>query len=245
MTELLRMSGLVVEYRTGLPVVNGISLEVGEAEIVGLFGRNGAGKTTSMRALFGLVARKAGRIELFGRELPSESKTHEIARMGATMVLEGRGIFADMTVEENLRSGMRPGDSRDRLREICERFPALAAKRKAPAGRLSGGEQQLLALARASLQRPRLLVVDEISLGLSPIAVKLAMEALRSLAAGGTGILIADQNVAAVSVVCTRACLMDRGRIVGAAQGSEALASQWAKDIYLGGAAAPTISVAT
>jgi branched-chain amino acid transport system ATP-binding protein len=234
--ELLRVRDLVVEYRGGLPVVNGVSFDVCAGQIVGLFGRNGAGKTTSLRAVFGLTRRTSGQVALLGRDISADAQTFKIARLGATMVLEGRGIFADMTVEENLRSGMRESSSRELLARFGERFPSLALKLKTPAGRLSGGEQQLLALARASMRAPRLLVVDELSLGLSPIAVKLALDALKATAAAGAGVLVADQNVAAISGVCTHAYLMDRGRIVGSHDGRQTSAAEWAKEIYLGGA---------
>ncbi len=153
--------------------------------------------------------------------------SYAIARLGATMVLEGRGIFADLTVEENLRAGIRTGERSGRLAKAFAQFPMLVEKRHAPAGRLSGGEQQLLAIARASLQDPRLLILDEPSLGLSPAATRLVMKALRQLADGGSAVLIADQNYGAVNGICSRAYLMANGRIVDATDDVRSKTMAW------------------
>ncbi len=231
----LRISDLAVEYHRGLPVVNGASLEVRSGEVVGLFGRNGAGKSTTLRSVFGLVRRLAGSIELLGRDLPNGMPTHAIVRLGASMVMEGRGIFADLTVEENLMAARGGAAGATLAKAVFDRFPMLAARRHTPAGRMSGGEQQLLAVSRASMLEPCLLVVDEPSLGLSPAATQMVLAALRDMAAGGAAILIADQNVAAVGPSCDRAVVMEAGR-VAMRLGREELAAnpERVEDIYFG-----------
>lgn len=231
----LRVSGLVVEYHRGMPVVNAADLQVDAGEIVGFFGRNGAGKSTTLRAIFGLVPRLAGEVFLFGKMVRTSMRAHKIVRLGATMVVEGRGIFADLTVEENLRAAARRADYPSMARRMFEQFPLLASRRKTAAGRLSGGEQQLLAIARAGMLQPRLLVVDEPSLGLSPAATQLVVKALRALAQQGSSVLIADQNVTAVGPVCDRAVVMEGGTIVLHLQHGELIANpERVEDIYLG-----------
>jgi branched-chain amino acid transport system ATP-binding protein len=230
---VLRIRKLTVEYLRGLPVVDEMSLDVRRGEIVGLFGRNGSGKTTALKAVFGFVARRSGEIELLGRSIRPGTPTYVIARLGATMVIEGRGIFADLTVEENLRSAIRAGDAARLLEKAYALFPMLAPKRHAPAGRLSGGEQQLLAIGRASLQDPRLLILDEPSLGLSPAATTLVMKALRGIAEHGSAVLVADQNYATLNKICSRAYLMANGRIVDSTDDVRSKSIGWAEKVYL------------
>jgi branched-chain amino acid transport system ATP-binding protein len=231
----LSVSGLDVEYHRGMPVVSGLAMEIGQAELVGLFGRNGAGKSTALRAVFGLVPRLRGEVRVLGRAVRAGTATHKVVRMGATMVMEGRGIFADLTVEENLRSAGRAQDFAAQSQRAFAQFPMLEPRRRTPAGRLSGGEQQLLAIARAGMLRPGLLVVDEPSLGLSPAATLLVLKALRELAAQGSAVLIADQNVTAVGPACDRAIVMEAGAVVMQMTREQLVANpEVIEDIYLG-----------
>ncbi|HVZ42871.1 MAG TPA: ATP-binding cassette domain-containing protein [Ramlibacter sp.] len=230
----LAIDGLVVEYHRGMPVVAGLSFNVRPAEMVGLFGRNGAGKSTTLRAVFGMVRRREGTVSVLGQGVHMRAKPHEIVRLGATMVIEGRGIFADLTVEENLRVARGAG-WRGAASKAFERFPLLAARRATPAGRLSGGEQQLLAVARASMLEPRLLVVDEPSLGLSPAATQIVLDALRDMASRGAAIVVADQNVTAVGPACDRAVVMEAGRLAAELTREELAANpERVENIYLG-----------
>lgn len=230
---VLCIRDLSVEYLPGLPVVNGLSLEVRAGEVTGLFGRNGSGKTTALKAVFALLPRSSGEVALMGRTLRPGLSTHAIARLGATMVIEGRGIFADLTVEENLRAGIRRGGGTQQLERAYHVFPMLLPKRHAAAGRLSGGEQQLLAIGRATLQNPRLLVLDEPSLGLSPAATTLVMRALREFASQGAAVLVADQNYTAVNKICARAYLLANGRIVDSTDDIGSKSAEWAENVYL------------
>lgn len=231
----LAVSGLVVEYHRGMPVVNDVDFEVAAGEVVGLFGRNGAGKSTTLRAIFGLVPPLRGAMSVLGHKLRRGTRAHEVVRLGATMVMEGRGIFADLTVEENLRAAAHSRDYATLAAGAFRQFPMLAARRKTAAGRLSGGEQQLLAIARAQMLRPRLLVVDEPSLGLSPAATLLVLQALRALAQQGSSVLVADQNVTAVGTTCDRAVVMETGTVVLQMQRDELIANpDRVEDIYLG-----------
>jgi branched-chain amino acid transport system ATP-binding protein len=231
----LEVTGLSVEYHRHMPVVNDFAIGLKTGEVVGLFGRNGAGKSTSMRAIFGLVPKLRGEIRILGHPIESGMRTNRIASLGATMVMEGRGIFGDLSVEENLRSAARGTGSRQRVEAALERFPALATRRATLAGRLSGGEQQLLAVARAAILQPRLLLIDEPSLGLSPAATDVVLQALRQLALEGSAILVADQNVLAVGKICDRAAVMDGGKIVAQMNRDELIDNpEWVEDIYLG-----------
>ena len=231
----LTVSGLVVEYFRGMPVVKDVGFQVGAGEVVGLFGRNGAGKSTTLRAIFGLVARVRGEISVLGHLLRPGMRAHQVVKLGATMVMEGRGIFADLTVEENLRAAAKASDYESMASRVLEQFPMLALRRTTAAGRLSGGEQQLLAIARAGMLRPRLLVVDEPSLGLSPAATQLVLQALRDLARQGSSVLVSDQNVIAVGPTCDRAVVMESGTVVLQMSRDELIANpERVEDIYLG-----------
>jgi branched-chain amino acid transport system ATP-binding protein len=231
----LQVAGLVVEYHRGMPVVKDVGLQVAPAEVVGLFGRNGAGKSTTLRAIFRLVPRIGGEITVLGRVLGLGGRAHQVVRLGATMVMEGRGIFADLTVEENLRAAASSADYAALAKRAFDQFPMLAPRRKTAAGRLSGGEQQLLAIARAGMLRPRLLVVDEPSLGLSPAATLLVLQALRELARQGSAVLVADQNVTALGPTCDRAIVMEAGTVVMQMSRDQLIANpESVEDIYLG-----------
>ncbi|MBM3660492.1 MAG: ABC transporter ATP-binding protein [Actinobacteria bacterium] len=208
----------------GVAVVHEVSLEVRAGEIVALLGANGAGKTTTLLTVSGLLARTGGEIDVLGRTVPARRRASvaaiwKRARAGVAHVPEDRGLFFDLTTHENLRLGRRRdlrgrGDSVPE-EQLLEWFPALSRVLDRRAGLLSGGEQQMLAIARAVVSRPRLLLIDEMSLGLAPIVVEQLLPVLRTIATDtGAGILVVEQHVALVLAVAERAYLMRQGRVV-------------------------------
>ncbi|GLU32615.1 ABC transporter ATP-binding protein [Trinickia caryophylli] len=214
---LLVVAGLRASYGEAR-VLHGVDLKIGAGEVVALLGRNGAGRSTLAKALVGLVDRE-GSVRFDGEELGA-LPTFEIARRGIGYVAERRDVFPTLTVDENLRLGLRPGMgvqrrvARAALDESYARFPMLAARRRTPAGRLSGGEQQMLALVRALLGRPRLLVVDEPTEGLAPRAVADVMDCLRAVSAAGGAVLLIEQRFTIAREVAARAAVMGHGRLV-------------------------------
>jgi len=214
MTEtLLRVSGLTVAYGTAR-AVDDIDLDVSAGEVVALIGANGAGKSSLLKALIGLVAGVRGDAVLAGTEISGLSPWQR-ARLGVGYVPEGRRVFAGMTAEENLLAASVEGAAARAARtlEMYALFPQLGVRRAAPAWQLSGGEQQMLAVARALMTRPRLLLVDEPTLGLAPAAAQSVIRVLRDAAAGGAAILLAEQNARAALSAADRAILMRLGRI--------------------------------
>jgi branched-chain amino acid transport system ATP-binding protein len=215
---VLAVRDLVAGYER-VPVVHGISLTVAAGEVVTLLGGNGAGKTTTLLTISGLLARLGGEIDLFGHPVRSRRRVRpedvsRKARSGLAHVPEDRGLFFDLTVHENLRLGGGRRTPPSVVDETLDLFPPLRALLGRRAGLLSGGEQQMLALARALVSRPRLLMVDEMSLGLAPIIVEHLVAILRSVADEmGTGILVVEQHVALVLSVSDRGYVMARGRI--------------------------------
>ncbi|MDR7415389.1 MAG: ABC transporter ATP-binding protein [Armatimonadota bacterium] len=208
----LRVEGLVCGYG-GAPVLRGVSLEVGSGEVVGLLGRNGAGKTTLLRAIMGLVRPVQGRVRLDGVELTGLAP-HEIPRLGIGYVPQGRRLFPELTVGENLRMGLRVrGSEGEALAWVLELFPVLRERWDQPAGRLSGGEQQMVAIARALCLRPILLLLDEPLEGLMPGMVQRVLEVLTHLAQEGVGVLLAEQRVGSALRVLHRGLLLEGGRI--------------------------------
>jgi branched-chain amino acid transport system ATP-binding protein len=191
----LELEGLEVRYGT-VAAVRGLSLHVDEGEIVGLIGPNGAGKSTTLHATMGVLPAYAGEIRLRGRSIRKRSP-ESIARLGLALVPEGRRIFAEFTVEENLRLGLAPKRGRnggDPLAHAYDLFPMLKEFRRRPAGVLSGGQQQQLAIGRALVARPDVLLLDEPSLGLAPLAVESVFEALRGIRERGVSILLVEQR---------------------------------------------------
>lgn len=223
MTEpLLSLEGLVSGY-SGVPVVHGVDLHVEAGEIVGLLGPNGAGKTTALLTVSGLVPALSGRIELFGTERPSTRRARAAARSavgarareGLGHVSEDRSLFSGLTVAENLSLGTTRRESATAIGAAVELFPALGPLLQRRSGLLSGGEQQMLAIARALAGSPRLLMVDELSLGLAPLVVDEILPVLRRLAdEEGLGVLLVEQHVDKALQVCDRAVVLARGRIV-------------------------------
>jgi branched-chain amino acid transport system ATP-binding protein len=210
-----------------VPVVHGISLTVATGEVVALLGGNGAGKTTTLLTISGLLTRLGGEIELFGHPVRSRRRVRpedvsRNARSGLAHVPEDRGLFFDLTVDENLRLGGGRRVPQSVVDETLDLFLPLRALLGRRAGLLSGGEQQMLALARALVSQPRLLMVDEMSLGLAPVIVEQLVATLRSVAdSTGTGILVVEQHVALVLSVSDRGYVMTRGRITASGTASE------------------------
>jgi branched-chain amino acid transport system ATP-binding protein len=216
---LLEIRGLVAGYGD-ISVVHGIDLEVHEGEVVGLFGPNGAGKTTTLLTISGLVQVLGGSIHACGKTT-SRLASHEISRLGIAHVPEDRSLFTQLTVAENLRLGRRRGSRAD-ADTVLKYFPALAGLKSRQAGLLSGGEQQMLAIARALLGSPKLLIVDEMSLGLAPVIVKRLLPILRQVAQEtGAGVLFVEQHVHMALEVADRAYVMSRGEITLAGAAAE------------------------
>lgn len=203
----LRVRGLVVA-RAGSTIVDGVDLSVPPGEVTVLLGPNGAGKTTLLEALSGRIPASRGTVHLSGRDILGSSRVAR-ARLGLSHVEQGRTVFRDLTVEENLRVAAR-GD----LDDAYTLFPELAPRARVAAGALSGGEQQLLVLARAMLARPRVLLIDEMSLGLAPVVVQRLLPAVATMAARGVAVLLVEQYAALALSIGTAAMVLFRGRIV-------------------------------
>jgi branched-chain amino acid transport system ATP-binding protein len=234
---LLAVAHLHVRYGH-ITAVRGVSFTVGEGEVVGVVGANGAGKTTTVAAITGLVRPASGAIEFDGTSLRGCSP-ERIARAGISLVPEGRRIFSSLTVEENLRVGATardPGEVQEALDRELERFPVLARYASTTAGNLSGGEQQQLAIARALMASPRLLVLDEPSLGLAPQMVELVFDTLEALRAEGRTILLVEQNARQTVDFADRCLVFRQGVVAATLTGGDAGDAALA-DAYLGGVA--------
>jgi branched-chain amino acid transport system ATP-binding protein len=234
---ILELKGLCAGYGE-IQVLWGIDLDVRRGEITALIGSNGAGKTTLMRTLSGLIPSTAGHYFSEGRDLTGDSAA-EILAHGIVHVPEGRRLFGAMSVEENLLMGAyarragRADINRD-LDRVYVTFPKLRERRGQAAATLSGGEQQMCAIGRGLMSAPQLLMIDELSLGLSPLLVEQLVAALRALNAEGMSILLVEQDVTTALDLCHHAFVMDMGRIVRAGSGSELLADPIVRDAYLG-----------
>lgn len=233
---LLRLSNLHAGYGAA-SVLFGISLEVNDGEVVCLLGRNGAGKSTTIKSIAGLLPPTSGGIFLSGKDI-SRSSPMDIVADGIAVVPEGRRVFPTLTVQENLligayarRKGVTPRESLD---EVHELFPRLAERRTQLAGTLSGGEQQMLAMGRAMMARPRVLLLDEPSMGLAPLLIELIFETINQLATQGMTILLIEQNAAAALDVADRGYVIERGRVVHAGSAAELQQSADVRSTYLG-----------
>ena len=239
---MLHVANLEVVYHGVVRVLRGVSLNVKEGQIVALLGPNGAGKTTTLRAITGLLSIHQGRatkgtIQLKGEELLRQ-KPETIVRKGLAQVMEGRRIFADLTVEENLTAGAysRTGSSwRDDLTQIYQQFPVLADRRQQQAGYLSGGEQQMLAISRAWISRPRLLILDEPSLGLAPQIIAQVADMIRTIQEAGVSILLVEQNAAMALKLADYGYIMENGKIVLDGPSDELQQDRDIQEFYLGG----------
>ena len=234
---MLDIADLHVNYgRT--PALKGVSLSVAEGEIVGVVGPNGAGKTTMLSAVFGLVKPASGAIQLNRRSLLGQPP-ERVVRLGLSLVPEGRHIFKSLSVAENLAMGATARRDRARVRtdtaELMERFPVLAFYRDSPAGRLSGGEQQQLAIARALLSRPRLLLLDEPSLGLAPLVIDLVFTVLANLRdESGVTILLVEQNAARTIELADRSYVLRTGEVAMSGSRADLQAAEDLETAYLG-----------
>jgi branched-chain amino acid transport system ATP-binding protein len=233
---MLEIDNLRVNYGRA-PALKGVSVSVSEGEVVGVVGPNGAGKTTLLSAIFGLVSPSSGSIRLSGRSLVGRPP-ERIVRLGLSLVPEGRHIFKSLTVAENLAMGATVRTDRAQVRVemsgLAERFPALAQYRDAPAGRLSGGEQQQLAIARALLSRPRLLLLDEPSLGLAPLMIDLVFTVLAELRESGVTILLVEQNAARTIELADRSYVLRTGEVALAGTRTDLQAAEDLETAYLG-----------
>jgi branched-chain amino acid transport system ATP-binding protein len=236
MSTLLRVDGIEVGYGD-LTAVSDVSLEVREGEAVALIGANGAGKTTTLRAVSGLLPLRRGRIEFQGQRLDGLGPA-EIAARGIAHVPEGRQLFPTMTVRENLELGARTRAARSgragMLERVFELFPRLRERREQLAGTLSGGEQQMCAIGRGLMARPRLLMLDEPSLGLAPVLVKAIFEDLGRINGQGITVLLVEQNVLRSLHLAHRGYVLENGRMTLSGRRDELLASGHIKQAYLG-----------
>lgn len=236
MTAMLEVKDLSVAYGK-ITAVKGINFTVEEGQVVTLIGTNGAGKTTTLRTISGLLRPSAGEISFLGKRI-DKAPAHSIVTMGLAHSPEGRRIFPRQSVEENLMLGAFArrdrSDIQADLKEAYELFPILAERRKQPAGTFSGGEQQMLAMGRAMMSRPKLLMLDEPSMGLSPIMMKKIMTTVRTLQKRGTTILLVEQNARAALKLATHGYVLEVGKIVLDGPGPELLVSDDVKKAYLG-----------
>ncbi|MGE5095536.1 MAG: ABC transporter ATP-binding protein [Betaproteobacteria bacterium] len=234
--SLLRLERLEVSYG-GIRAVKGIDVEVAPGELVCLIGANGAGKTTTLRAITGLVRRSGGRVLYDGGDI-STRRVHEIAKGGIALVPEGRGVFAQLTVDENLTMGAFARKDRGAIPADAERaftlFPRLKERRSQIAGTLSGGEQQMLAIARALMSRPRLLLLDEPSMGLAPLMVERIFEVVRTISSEGVTLLLVEQNARLALEVSHRGYVLEGGLVSFSGEAKSLLDDPRVREAYLG-----------
>lgn len=231
---MLKIENLVVNYG-GIEAVKGISLEVPDGSIITLVGANGAGKSTTLRSIVGLVKARSGSIQLDGEELLGQATT-DIVSKGITLVPEGRRVFPDMTVLENLKIGayLRKDKLNDDIERVYALFPRLKERSWQAAGTLSGGEQQMLAVGRALMSKPKIIMMDEPSLGLAPIIVQGIFDIIQEINKQGTTVLLIEQNANMALKVADYGYVMETGRISLSGTGSELLANEQVKELYLG-----------
>ncbi|MBV9925562.1 MAG: ABC transporter ATP-binding protein [Acidobacteria bacterium] len=233
---MLSLENISVSYGA-INALKGVSMRVEQGEVVTLIGANGAGKTTTLRTITGLLSPSEGRILFEGQEI-SGRPTHQLVARGISMSPEGRGVFANLTVRENLLMGAYLKKNKAEINEDLERgfrmFPRLKERETQKAGTLSGGEQQMLAMARALMSRPRLLLLDEPSLGLAPLVVHTIFEAIDEIRGEGTTILLVEQNAHAALGHSDRAYVLETGRIVMEGPSKELAADPRIKEAYLG-----------
>ena len=234
---LLEVKDLEVYYGV-ICALKGISFEVNEGEIVSLIGANGAGKTTMMQSVVGMIPKRSGSVIFDGHDI-SKMPSHKIVQLGMTQVPEGRRIFQELTVYENLMMGAYTIKDQQQfktdLESIYERFPRLSERRNQIAGTLSGGEQQMLAMSRALMIRPKLLMLDEPSMGLAPILVDQVFSIIKELNESGTTILLVEQNANKALEISDRAYVLETGSITLSGTGAELAQSDEVRKAYLGG----------
>ena len=235
---LLEVKDLEVYYGV-INALKGISFEVNEGEIVTLIGANGAGKTTTMQSVIGLIPARSGKVIFDGKDI-TKTPCHKIVHLGMSQVPEGRRVFQELTVYENLMMGaysqkQNKAVFKEDIDRIYERFPRLAERRSQIAGTLSGGEQQMLAMGRALMSHPKLLMLDEPSMGLSPLLVDQVFEIIKDINKDGTTVLLVEQNAGKSLAISDRAYVRETGSIVLTGTGAELAASDQVKKAYLGG----------
>jgi len=234
---MLKVENLKVAYGQAV-VLHGVSLTIKDGEAIAVLGANGAGKSTLIKALMGWIRPAEGRIEFEGEDITLLPPWERAAR-GLAVVPEGRRVFPDLSVEENLRLGAylepNPVKFRERLSFVFSLFPILAERRHQKAGTLSGGEQQMLAIGRAVIREPRLLLVDEASMGLSPIVVEMVFKALSELHRGGVSLLLVEQNAHEALKIVQRGYVLENGRIVLEGTAEELRLNPKVQAAYLGG----------
>ena len=235
MSSVLQVDNINVYYGS-IHAVKDVSFHVEPGEVVTLIGANGAGKSTTLNTVAGLLHSRTGSVRFLGEEL-RHVHGHKLVGRGMALVPEGRRIFQHMTVQENLDMGgyCRSGDKSADIESVFERFPRLKERRKQVAGTLSGGEQQMLAMGRALMSHPKLLMLDEPSMGLAPLLVEQIFDIIRQLHADGTTILLVEQNAQAALAVADRGYVLETGRIVTEGAGTELLESDAIRKAYLGG----------
>jgi len=234
---LLEVKDLEVNYGL-IKAIKGVSFEVNEGEIVSLIGANGAGKTTIMHTVNGLIPKSAGSVSLLGEDITT-IPAHKLVYQGMAQVPEGRRIFQELTVFENLQMGYYSKKDKasfeDKLKETYANFPILKERKNQIAGTLSGGEQQMLAMSRALMSSPKLLLLDEPSMGLSPLYVNIIFDMIKKVNSMGTTVLLVEQNAKKALSISDRAYVLEIGKIVKSGSGDELLGDEEIKKAYLGG----------
>ncbi len=235
MSTLLKVNDIHVYYGK-IHAVKGVSFEVGQGEIVSLIGANGAGKSTALKTISGLLHPKQGSIEFMGKDI-TKLEPNKIVRLGLAQVPEGRHVFAHMSVMENIEMGayILGRVPEEAVEDVFSRFPRLKERSRQEAGTLSGGEQQMLAMARALMSKPKLIMMDEPSMGLSPILVEQIFSIIAELRQSGATILLVEQNANKALKITDRAYVLETGRITLSGSGRELLESEDVKKAYLGG----------
>ena len=233
---MLEVKDLEVYYGM-IQAIKGISFEVNKGEVIALIGANGAGKTTTLHTITGLLSPKKGSVMFEGKDI-TKIPAHKIVSMGMAHVPEGRRVFADLSVYENLKLGAYTRKDKENLNKdlesICERFPRLAERKNQSAGTLSGGEQQMLAMGRALMSKPSIILMDEPSMGLSPILVNEIFDIIESISKSGTTVLLVEQNAKKALSIADRAYVLETGKIVTSGKASELLEDDSIKKAYLG-----------
>ncbi len=233
---MLEIKDIEVYYGV-IQALKGISFEVNQGEVIALIGANGAGKTTTLQTITGLLQAKKGSITFEGKDI-TKTPAHNIVKLGIAHVPEGRRVFSNLTVYQNLRMGAYTrtdkNEIEESLKQVYERFPRLQERRNQMAGTLSGGEQQMLAMGRALMSKPKLIVMDEPSMGLSPIFVNEIFDIIQKVSAGGTTVLLVEQNAKKALSIADRAYVLETGKIVLSGNAQDLLNDDSVKKAYLG-----------
>ena len=233
---MLKVTDLKVNYGV-IQAIKGVSFEVNQGEVIALIGANGAGKTTILHTVTGLLAAKSGKIEFEGRDI-TKMPAHEIVYLGMAHVPEGRRVFSDLTVYENLLMGAYSRKDKEEiantLKMVYKRFPRLEERKTQLAGTLSGGEQQMLAMGRALMSHPKIILMDEPSMGLSPIFVNEIFDIIKEVSASGTTVLLVEQNAKKALAIADRGYVLETGKIVLEGKASDLLNDDSIKKAYLG-----------